>query len=172
MSPTRPTLPAIAWLAALATLPLPACAIGAAGDTPWPTGAAVQLQLILTATLDNDEHPQVSGKLTVTNTADAPLMIQKATNRLVLAFLVFDGLGNPVAPKGVAKTDLPFATRSLAPRETYTHHFDRLDFVTGSIRQRYSLARGQSYRVVAVYRPAGPNGPGFASQEAMVTIPD
>ena len=170
-SKTRPALSLLALLAAVAALPPFAHAIGEAGDTDWPAGATVQLQLRLSATLDSDGRPQVSGDLIVTNPSDSPLTVQDADNRLVIAFLVFDSLGNPVAPKGVAKTDPAFATLRLAPRETYTHHFNTLDFVTGSIQQSYSLERGRSYRVVAIYRPAGPNGPGFASQETKVEIP-
>ena len=38
----------------------------------------------------------------------------------MLAFLVFDALGNPVAPQGIAKTDPAFAMRTLGARGTYT----------------------------------------------------
>ena len=100
------------------------------------------------------------------------MTIQDATNRLVLAFLVFDALGNPVAPQGTGKTDPAFATRTLGARGTYTHPLDTLDFVTGSIQQSYTFKRGQTYRVIAVYRSAGPNGPGFTSQEVTLHIPE
>ena len=158
-------------LASLAFSPLSVHAIGAAGDTEWPEGETLEVQLKISATLDKDGHPKVAGDLIVTNPTNAPLTIQKATNRLVLAFLIFDALGNPVAPKGVAKTDPAFDTMSLAPRTTYTHHFDELNFVTGSIEQSYSLTRGQLYRVIAVYRAAGPRGPGFTSHESKLQIP-
>ena len=33
-------------------------------------------------------------------------------------------------------------------------------------------AVGRDHRVIAVYRPAGPNGPGFTSQEVKLHIPE
>src|SRR5688572_12585195 len=96
--------------AVLTSLPLSAYAVGAAGNTDWPTNARVQLRLTLNATRGGDGHLILKGDLVVSNSSDVPLTIQDATNRLVLAFLVFDALGNPVAPKGVGKTDPDFAT--------------------------------------------------------------
>jgi len=132
----------------------------------------VNLGLTLGATLDGEGRPVVRGELAVSNPSDTALTIQDATNRLVLAFLVFDALGNPVAPQGTAKVDSAFATRTLGARGTYTHPLGTLDFVTGSIQQSYTFKRGQTYRVIAVYRPAGPNGPGFTSQEVKLHIPE
>ena len=151
---------------------MPVRAIGAAGDTPWPAQATINVGLTLGATLDANGRPAVRGELVVSNPSDTTLTIQAATNRLVLAFLVFDRLGNPVAPQGVAKVDPGFDTRTLGARGTYTHQLDTLDFVTGSAQHSYSFQRGQTYRVIAVYRPAGPNGPGFTSQEVTVRIPE
>ena len=152
-------------------LPAAAYAIGAAGDTEWPKTATVDLQLNLAAAIDKDGHPKVTGNLTITNPSDATLTIQQPTNRLVLAFLVFDALGNPVTPKGRGKSDPAFKTLSLGSHAAYTHHIDGLEFVTGSARFSYDLARGQLYRVIAIYRAAGPHGPGFASQETKLQIP-
>ena len=162
------------WILACAFLAysVSAHAVGAAGDTPWPAQATVNLGLTLGATLDGEGRPVVRGELVVSNPSDTALTIQDATNRLVLAFLVFDTLGNPVAPQGTAKVDPAFATRTLGSRGTYTHPLDTLDFVTGSIQQSYLFKCGQTYRVIAVYRPAGPNGPGFTSQEVALRIPE
>ena len=160
-----------ALLAFLALSPIAVHAIGAAGDTEWPAGTTLDIRLKLTATLDKDGHPKVAGDLIVTNPSGAALAIQEPTNRLVLAFLVFDELGNPVAPALVGKSDPAFTTHSLAPHATFTHHFENLDFVTGSVHQSYELSRGKSYRIIAVYRAAGPRGPGFTSRETEVKIP-
>ncbi len=159
-------------LLAFATLsPIAVHAIGAAGDTEWPAGAILDIQLKLTATIDKEEHAKVAGDLIITNPSGAAVTIQEPTNRLVLAFLVFDELGNPVAPKLVGKSDPAFTTHSLAPHESFTHHLEGLDFVTGSVHQNYELSRGKRYRIIAVYRAAGPRGPGFASRETEVQIP-
>jgi len=88
----------------------------------------------------------------------------------VLAFLVFDPLGNPVAPRGLAKVDPAFGTHSLPARSIYTHHFEALDFLTGSALFGYELTPGKSYKILAVYRPAGPHGPGFSTQEVSLKV--
>ncbi len=148
-----------------------ALAIGAAGDTEWPENAKLEVRLKLNATLAKDGQPQIAGDLIVTNPSDVALKVQNPDNRLVLAFLVFDALGNPVAPKGTAKVDPGFETSTLAPRASFTHHFEKLEFITGSILQEYALQPGQKYRVIAIYRAAGPNGPGFTSGEVTLIIP-
>ena len=152
-------------------LPAVAYSIGGAGDTAWSAGATVDVQLKLAATAGTNGHFKVSGDLLIRNSGDTALTIQSPHNRLVLAFLVFDPLGNPVAPKGLAKVDPAFRTHVLSARSTYTHHVESLDFITGSALFGYELSPGKSYRILAVYRPAGPHGPGFSSQEAALEIP-
>ena len=154
-----------------ALLPTMACAVGAAGDTEWPKGATVGVQLKLSAALDPNGHIKISGDLLIINPGDAALTIQSPHNRLVLAFLVFDPLGNPVPAAFRAKADPGFQTHSLSPHSNYTHHFESLDFTTGSALLGYDLSPGTTYRILAVYRPAGPHGPGFASQEVSSEIP-
>jgi len=149
----------------------PALAIGAAGDTIWPEGAILQVELNLSARLTKDDEPRIKGELTVTNPNKIPVTIQQITNRLVLALLVFDELGNPVSPEGTAKVDPGFDTLDLAPGASHTFEFKGLSFLTGSILQSYELEAGKKYRVIAVYRAAGPNGPGFTSGEARLQMP-
>ena len=165
--PSRNPLPhgeGASWLAAVGH------SIGGAGDTAWPKGAALEVQLGLVATVGTNGQLKVSGDLLIRNPSDVALTIQTPQNRLVLAFLVFDPLGNPVAPKGIAKVDPAFQTRTLSARSTYTHHFESLDFITGSALFGYELNAGMRYKVLAVYRPAGLGGPGFTSQEAAVEV--
>jgi hypothetical protein len=152
-------------------LPLIGYSIGEAGDTRWPKGATVEVQLRVAAALDTNGQAKVSGELLIRNPGATALTIQSPQNRLVLAFVVFDELGNAVAPKGLAKVDPAFQTHRLSPGSTYTHRFESLDFITGSALFGYELRPGQRYRIVAVYRPAGPNGPGFSSEEAILEIP-
>ena len=153
-------------------LPAAAYSIGGAGDTAWPKGATIEVQLSLAAIAGTNGHPRVSGELLIKSHSKAALTIQDPRARQVLAFLVFDPLGNPVAPAGVGKSDPPsWPTHTLSPHGTYTHQLDGLDFVTGGAWLSYNLSPGKAYRVLAVYRPAGPNGPGFASQEMALEIP-
>ena len=103
-----------------ALFPIVAHSIGAAGDADWPKGATVEVQLKLSAAVDTNGLLKVSGDLVIRNPGDTALTIQSPHNRLVLAFLVFDPLGNPVAPKGLAKVDPAFCTHSLPARSTHT----------------------------------------------------
>jgi hypothetical protein len=153
-----------------ALFPTAAHSIGAAGATDWPKGATIEVQLKLSAVADTNGHLKVSGDLVIRNPGDTALTIQSPHNRLVLAFVVFDPLGNPVAPKGLAKVDPAFRTYSLPARSTHTHHFETLDFLTGSALFGYELSPGMNYKILAVYRPAGPDGPGFSTQEVSVEI--
>ncbi|MDB6026509.1 MAG: hypothetical protein JWM68_2732 [Verrucomicrobiales bacterium] len=161
----------ILFLAFASLLPAVIYAIGEAGGTEWPQGATVAVELRVAATIGTNDQVKVSGDVLITNQGSQPLTIQSPHNRLVLAFLVLDPLGNAVPPKGLAKVDPGFETHIVPARSTYTHHFESLDFLTGSALFGYDLSPGTSYRVIAVYRPAGPQGPGFTSQETNLEIP-
>ena len=153
-----------------ALFPIVAHSIGATGDTDWPKGATVEVQLKLSAAVDTNGHLKVSGDLVIRNPGDTALTIQSPHNRLVLAFLAFDPLGNPVAPKGHGKIDPLLRTLSLSAHSTFTHQFESLDFITGSALLGYELSPGKSYKILAVYRPAGPQGPGFSTQEVRLEV--
>jgi hypothetical protein len=153
-----------------ALLPTVAHSVGAAGDTAWPKDAFIDVQLKVSAAAETNGHLKVSGDLLVRNLGDAALTIQSPHNRQVLAFLVFDPLGNPVPPKGLAKIDPAFHTHTLLARSSYNHHFESLDFITGSALFGYELSVGKSYSILAVYRPAGPHGPGFSTPELSLEI--
>ncbi len=148
-------------------MPAVAYPIGEAGDTDWPKDATVEVQLRLSATVGTNGSLKVSGVLLIKNQTDTPSTIESPSNRLVLAFLVFD----PVGPVGRGKADPGFQTQTLSPRAAFTHQVEGFDFVTGSAWLSYDLSPGKTYRVVAVYRPAGQHGPGFTTQETNVEIP-
>ena len=150
-----------------ALFPIVAHAIGHAVDTEWPKGATVEVELKVASTVDTNGQVKLSGDLVIRNPCNTALTIQSPQNRLVLAFVVFDSLGNLVAPNGLAKVDPGFGTHNLLAHSTYTYHFESLDFITGSALFGYELSPGKSYKVLAVYRPAGPHGPGFSTQEVM-----
>jgi hypothetical protein len=57
---------------------------------------------------------------------------------------------------------------TLEPKGEYTHPLDSLNVLTGTALFGYDLKKGEKYRVIAVYRPGGPNGPGFTSREVVV----
>jgi hypothetical protein len=164
---------AIRFILVVLTLLLPTVAYptGEAGDTEWLEGATIEVRLELSAA-DTNSDSKVSGDLLIRNAGDMALTIQSPHNRLVLAFLVFDALGNLVIPKGLAKVDQALRTQVLSARSTYTHHFESLDFITGSGLFGYELSRGKIYKVLAVYQPVGPHGPGFTSQEITHEIPE
>lgn len=158
-------------LAALLLMAQSVHAIGEAGDTEWPRGAKLELKLNLTATADKDSSVSVRGDLVITNPTKSALTIQKLSNRLVLAFVVLDSLGNVVPPQGLAKVDPFFETMSLDAGATMTHHLENLEFLTGTALFGYVLKPDQKYRIIAIYRPAGPEGPGFTSNETTLETP-
>ena len=150
-------------------------AIGEAGDTPWPEGARVEVKLRLSHAAASgggkEEGGSVKGELMITNPTREAVTIQRPSNRGVLAFMVSNALGNPVAPDMIGKADPSFETQSLAGGASQTFDIDGLDFVTGSAYLEYRLKPGETCRVIAIYRPAGPRGPGFTSGEVEIQIP-
>lgn len=138
----------------------------------WPEGPGLKPELKLTAKLDDAGVPVVSGEIKITNLREENLTLQATSNRTALAFLVFDSLENPVAPVMRGKADPAFDTVNLAPGAVHAVPLENLDFITGSAWTGYDLKRGGSYRVIAVYRPAGKDGPGFCSDEVRLKIPD
>ena len=79
-----------------------------------------------------------------------------------------DSLGNVVSPRGTAKVSPAHRTEAIKAGGTYVYEFDRMWFTTGTARFGYTLNRTQDYKVIAVYRPAGPDGPGFTSNEVLL----
>jgi len=138
----------------------------------WPEGAGLKPELKLTAKLDAAGVPVVEGELKIANPREEILTLQAVSNRSALAFLVFDSLGNPVAPVMRGKADPAFGTINLVLEAAHVAPLRNLDFVTGSAWAGYDLKRGGSYRVIAVYRPAGKDGPGFCSDEVRLKIPE
>ena len=131
--------------------------IGAAIDTDFPKDARIDLSL----KIEGDG----SGTLEIHNISKKELELQTLSNRLVLAFLVMDQYGNIIKPVGKAKVDPVGLTYILEAGNIHIHEFKNRDFLTGTALFGYDFEKGRKYRVVAVYRPAGPNGPGFSSNE-------
>lgn len=145
--------------ALLLAIPFVVHGIGAANDTDFPSSAKINLALSV--------KEDGTGTLEIKNESQRKLSIQALSNRLVLAFLVMDDHGNVLRPMGKAKVDPAAETFILESGASHAHAFKNLDFLTGTGLFGYELEKGTHYRVVAVYRPTGPKGPGFASNECV-----
>lgn len=92
-----------------------------------------------------------------------------------IAFVVFDSRGNPITPTGIAKVTPKIQKFSLKPKETFEHtlhQYIKTDFVfpflTGTALFGYELKEGNSYRVIAIYRPYGKERGGICSKEKII----
>ena len=130
----------------------------------------VVVELHLTHAKANDGSPCVEPSLTIRNSGAEPLLVQQLTNRQAIMFFVTDELGNVVAPQLRGKSDPAFEEVELRPGTEMKHTFETLDFVTGSAWMGYDLKMGETYRVVALYRPSGIKGPGFCSKEETLAL--
>jgi hypothetical protein len=145
--------------ALLLMLPCIVYGVGDAADTTFPNGARLRLAL----TVKDDG----TGALDIRNESKQDMTIQNLSNRLALVFLLMDDQGNIVTPTGKAKVDPSAATFILPSETSHTHTFKNLDFLTGTALFGYALEKGKRYRVVAIYRPGGPQGPRFSSNECV-----
>ena len=108
--------------------------------------------------------------MTIKNTGAEQFLVQQTTNRQAVVFFVTDELGNVVAPQLRGKSDPAFEELELRPGTEMKHTFENIDFVTGSAWMGYDLKTGETYRVVALYRPNGKSGPGFCSKEETLVL--
>jgi hypothetical protein len=131
-------------------------------------------------TLDLTLHPptpaatqpaHVSATLLLHNTTDRPLTIDHPDNRMAVTLVLLDSLNNVVPPTGLAKVDRSVQSIILPPRSTHKHPLDRLEFLTGSALFGFALTPGETYRLIAVYRPHGPDSPGITSPERTFAAP-
>jgi hypothetical protein len=144
----------------------------AVGGLPLKSGTSVprDSKLSVELSLSSTNAAAVSPALAIKNAGSDALLVQQPTNRQAIVFLVTDAMGNVVAPVMRGKADPGFDESELRPGADLKHTFDNLDFVTGSAWMGYDLKRGQTYHVVALYRPSGIAGPGFCSHEETVTV--
>lgn len=111
-----------------------------------------------------------SGTLQIHNHSQNTLELQPLSQRFSVAFLVTGRNGNIMPPNGRGKVDPPVSeTFTLAAGEVFRHSFSNFDFLTGTALFGYDLEKSHTYRVVAVYRPQGLEGPGFCSKEVTFT---
>jgi len=114
--------------------------------------------------------------VTITNRSHKDISIEHPGNRSALAFLVMNEHGNVIEPIGFAKVNrVKYEDISLKPGEIFRHTVRgaggrRLfQFLTGTALFGYELEFGKTYRIVAVYRPEGPDGDGICSKEKAIT---
>lgn len=112
----------------------------------------------------------LTATVTVKNSGGAPITVEHPGNRSAVVFFVTDALGNIVPPEGIGKADPGAESVRLAPAAGVSQAFPALRFITGSAHFGYRLRSGETYRVVALYRPHGRSGPGFCSRETPITV--
>jgi len=137
-----------------------AIAVGFAPKVDLPDNVNINVQLSV--------HPNQSANLIITNESSKFFKAASPFARNAVAFLVSDEYGNIVKPEGVAKADPPSMTINLPVKKSSSFIFNNLNFVTGTAMFGYRFKLGKKYRVVAIYRPAGLDGPGFSSTESIV----
>jgi hypothetical protein len=147
----------------------PAGAAAEAANTLTTRDANLEVDLALEPVNGEEGGPIVSATLTVRNTGVESRQVQSPDNRRAVTFLVTDSMGNVVSPQLRGKADPATQKAELGPGAELKHKFPRLEFVTGTAWCGYELKLGQTYRVVAVYRPE-PGGQGFCSPERSVTV--
>ncbi|MFA6293052.1 MAG: hypothetical protein WC637_14790 [Victivallales bacterium] len=139
------------------------------------TGVSGNTELIASLELKQahttDEVALIDAVLTVKNVGRQTAIVQSPTNRLSVAFVVLDSLGNLVQPTGRAKVDPPLSSdKTLEPNGEFKHVFEGLKFITGTAQFGYDLKRGERYKVIAIYRPSGADSDGICSKEASIEL--
>ena len=112
----------------------------------------------------------IAPTIRITNITTTPIIIAAPDARLSIAFIVLDSLGNLVLPTGRAKADPKTQSIGIEPHKSIEYKWDKLEFVSGSALFGYDLVPGNTYRILAIYRPNGPQGDGICSREIIVTV--
>ena len=112
----------------------------------------------------------VSPTIRITNMSYKPVTVAAPDARWSIAFIVLDSLGNVVPPTGRAKVDPKTRSVNIGPHESIERHWEKLEFISGSALFGYDLIPGKTYRILAIYRPNGPQAEGVCSREIVVTV--
>ena len=115
--------------------------------------------------------------LVITNKGKKPLVGLYPNMQMAIGFVVMSSLGNVVSPVGIAKVSPAKRRLRLKPKATKTIWLTRrtptgvsLPFLSGSALFGFRLKPGKTYRIIAIYRPYGSQGPGYTSREKRVTF--
>ena len=133
-------------------------------------GKNVSVDLVLNSGEEKGKTGTVSATLVIRNTGSTEVKVAHPGNRMAVAFIVMNSLGNVVSPVGIAKVDPPFGEITIKPNSEFKQSFPNLEFITGSALFGYELKSGETYRVVAIYRPNGEKSSGITTGEQIITV--
>jgi hypothetical protein len=127
----------------------------------------ISVELILDSAKDGNKPGNISGTLVIKNTGQTELKVKHPHNRMAVVFIVMNSLGNVISPVGLAKIDPPMREITIKPHTEFKETFPNLEFITGSALFGYELKTGETYRVIAIYRPDGEKSRGIATGEQL-----
>lgn len=127
----------------------------------------ISVELSLNSVKDENKTGNIGGTLVIRNTGSSELKVMHPGNRMAVGFIVMNSLGNVVLPVGRAKTHPPFREITIKPHTEFKHSFSNLEFITGSALFGYELKPGETYRIIAIYRPDGEKSSGITSSERL-----
>ncbi len=130
----------------------------------------ISVELVLNSTKKKDKNETISATLIIRNTGSTEVKIIHPGNRMAVAFIVMNSLGNVVPPAGLAKVDPPFSEITIKPNSEFKQSFPNLEFITGSALFGYELKSRETYRVIAIYRPNGEKSSGITTREQIITV--
>lgn len=130
----------------------------------------IMVELVLDSAKEKEKTGTVSATLVIRNTGSTEVKVAHPGNRMAVAFIVMNSLGNIVSPVGIAKVDPAFGEISIKPNSEFKQSFPNLEFITGSALFGYELRAGETYRVVAIYRPNGDKSSGVTTGEQIITV--
>jgi hypothetical protein len=131
---------------------------------------SITVDLVLDSTKKKEKTGTVSATLVIRNMGSTEVKVAHPGSRMAVAFIVMNSLGNVVSPVGIAKVDPPFGEMTIKPNSEFKQSFPNLEFITGSALFGYELKSGETYRVVAIYRPNGEKSPGITTGEQIITV--
>lgn len=134
-----------------------------------PVRPRLTLDVMINTDQQSGQLGSMAGTIIIKNTGDEAVTVEHPHNRMAAAFILFNSLGNVVPPEGIAKVNQAIQQITIQPHSEYKHGFDRFEFLSGSALAGYTLEPGETYRIIAVYRPRGDNEAGIASPERTFT---
>ena len=130
----------------------------------------ISVDLVLHSSEEQVKTGVVFTTLIIRNTGSTEVKVAHPGNRMAVAFIVMNSLGNVVSPEGIAKIDPALKEITIKPNSEFKQSVPNLEFITGSALFGYRLKSGETYRVVAVYRPNGEKSSGITTRERIVTV--
>ena len=126
--------------------------------------------LIIEDIRERKNNTTVYANITVKNVGRRAVTVDRLAWYDAVSYFVMSEYGNPVSPLFLGKADPVNDRRHFKPGQTILYQSKNLGSVSGSGWFQYDFEAGQTYRVIAVYRPVGYGGPIFCSQEVTVKV--